>query len=237
MEILQKNTYFIFHMATVTRPQQPSTLGSSQVQLLLVGDRCKMVAIKHHPENTRPARDLEMPNVGGFGPNRLVSTPSDNEPVHLLPSAAFDFAFHVTRSKVHSTTWQKIRPAIRIHPLWTSAVLTLPCKNTRHGNWSEVLCSEENNSSYAAVQTQFEYKKNPIGLSMIKDYILWLQPGPTRSEESSGKWLSKMSLRQIHTEWVTWAKTEEAFLTLIQTIWTLEWCSEVYIWRLDISFS
>lgn len=182
MEILQKNTYFIFHMATVTRPQQPSTLGSSQVQLLLVGDRCKMVAIKHHPENTRPARDLEMPNVGGFGPNRLVSTPSDNEPVHLLPSAAFDFAFHVTRSKVHSTTWQKIRPTVRIHPLWTSAVLTLPCKNTRHGNWSEVLCSEENNSSYAAVQTQFEYKKNPIGLSMIKDYILWLQPGPTRSE-------------------------------------------------------
>lgn len=58
-----------------------------------------MVAIKHHPENTRPPRDLEMPNVGGFGPNRLVSTPSDNEPVHLLPSAAFDFAFMLPEAR------------------------------------------------------------------------------------------------------------------------------------------
>lgn len=103
-------------------PQSPSPNSSvlsahSQVQLLLVGEQCKTVAIKHQSENTRPLRDLEMSDVGGFGPNILVSTPSDNEPVYLLPSAAFDFAFHV----VHSTTWQKIRPTICIHPLWTSA--------------------------------------------------------------------------------------------------------------------
>lgn len=107
-------------------PQSPAPNSSalsahSQVQLLLVGDQCKMVAIKHQPENTRPPCDLEMSYVGGFGPNRLVSTPSDNEPVHPLPRAAFDFAFHVTRSKAHSTTWHKIRPTICIHPLWTSA--------------------------------------------------------------------------------------------------------------------
>lgn len=105
----------------------PPTVQHSQliprVQFLLVGDQCKMITIKHQPvttpENARPPRDLEMSNLGGFGPNILVSAPSDNEPA-LLPSAAVDFAFHVTRSKVHSTTWQKIRLIIFIHPLWTS---------------------------------------------------------------------------------------------------------------------
>lgn len=117
MEILQKNMYFIFHVATVTLPQQLSTLSSFPGPAPPCWGSMQTVAIKHQSENTRPPSDLEMSDVGGFGPNILVSTPSDNEPVYLLPSAAFDFAFHV----VHSTTWQKIRPTICIHPLWTSA--------------------------------------------------------------------------------------------------------------------
>lgn len=38
-----------------------------------------MIAIKHHPatapENTRPLRDLEMFNVGGFGPKHISLHP------------------------------------------------------------------------------------------------------------------------------------------------------------------
>lgn len=121
MEILQKNMYFIFHVATVTLPQQLSTLSSFPGPAPSCWGSMQTIAIKHQSENTRPPRDLEMSDVGGFGPNILVSTPSDNEPVYLLPSEAFDFAFHVIRSKVHSTTWQKIRPTICIHLLRTSA--------------------------------------------------------------------------------------------------------------------
>lgn len=103
MEILQKNAHFIFHVATVTLPQQSSTLssfpGSSSS---LLGSNAKDKT-KHQPvtapENARPPCDLEMSNLGSFGPNILVSTLLDYEPVHLLPSLLLILPFMLPEAR------------------------------------------------------------------------------------------------------------------------------------------
>jgi len=67
-----------------------------------------MTAIKHQPatapESPRPLCDLKMSNVGGFGPKHISLHPFIQQ---TSVPAALDLAFHVSRRKVHSTTWQK----------------------------------------------------------------------------------------------------------------------------------
>lgn len=63
-------------MATVTLPNSSAPSAYSQGPVPgIVEDQCKMIAIKHQPvtapEDTRPLCDLEMSNLGGFGPKRI----------------------------------------------------------------------------------------------------------------------------------------------------------------------
>lgn len=75
MEILQKNQYFssIWLQSPSPTVQHPQLI--PRVRFLIVEDQCKMIAIKHQPvtapEDTRPLCDLEMSNLGGFGPKRI----------------------------------------------------------------------------------------------------------------------------------------------------------------------
>lgn len=183
-----------------------------------------MITIKHQrvtaPENTQPLGDLEMSKLGGFGPKHIS--------LHSLikrtsiPAAQCCFWLCLSydqkqgsQNYVATHRTKHFRPS-RVDHSW----------HAWNGNAGVKHCVMKKlaDSSYRAVQIKFpQIKKYSTRPSMIKDYVLWIWLGPTSSDESLGKRLSK-NITKTNPQGVIWAKNEDAFLTSIQMILTLEWC-------------
>lgn len=153
MEILQKNMYFIFQMATVTRPQQLSTLSSfpGPAPLCWGSKRngCNKAPIREHPAPSWPRNvqcrwcwsqymslPLQIMSQYTCCPVRLLTLP------FMLPEARFT----ALPGKKKKNKTNHLYPSSVDHH-W----------HARHGNTGVKFCAVKKitNSSYAAVQTKF----------------------------------------------------------------------------------
>lgn len=101
MEILQKTSYFIFHMAMVTLPNSPAPAAHSQ------SPRPNYWGLVQNAHNAAPTwlfqalLDPGISNLGGFGPKHTLYC-SWNEPIFLLPSALWP---HPAYSQMQSSQY------------------------------------------------------------------------------------------------------------------------------------
>lgn len=114
-----------------------------------------MITIKHQPatvpENTWPLCDWEMSHLGGFGPKGISLYCLIKWTSILAAQGGFDFAFHVNRCKIHSTTLQKNKKN-HFYPSFVDQ--SWHTHNGNSGRRSYVM-KEIADSSYSAMQIKF----------------------------------------------------------------------------------